>query len=311
MNKIMKILQLRSIFEVLPNEFINGVYAIGSFDGIHLGHKEILQETKKLANALGSFAGVILFNPHPKEYMGYLSNAFITSNNQQINEIAKLGIDKILILPFAEVQCLNAQSFVEDILKNKLQIKGLVSGENFYFGSNKTGSVAYLKEVSPSIPFKYICVANVLVNNKVCSSSIIRLLIQEGKVEDVTSYLGRNFIVESTVIHGNKRGRTLGFPTANLNINNYISLKYGVYAVNLYVDGITYTGIANFGMRPSIKEEKTELLEVNIFDFSENIYDKQVSVEFLYFIRAEQKFESLDALMQQIQQDVILVKNRE
>ncbi len=311
MNKIMKILQLRSIFEVLPNEFINGVYAIGSFDGIHLGHKEILQETKKLANALGSFAGVILFNPHPKEYMGYLSNAFITSNNQQINEIAKLGIDKILILPFAEVQCLNAQSFVEDILKNKLQIKGLVSGENFYFGSNKTGSVAYLKEVSPSISVEYTCVPNVLVNNKVCSSSIIRLLIQEGKVEDVTSYLGRNFIVESTVIHGNKRGRTLGFPTANLNINNYISLKYGVYAVNLYVDGITYTGIANFGMRPSIKEEKTELLEVNIFDFNENIYDKQVSVEFLYFIRAEQKFESLNALMQQIQQDVILVKNRE
>jgi riboflavin kinase/FMN adenylyltransferase len=307
----MKILQLNNISEVLPSDFINGVYAIGSFDGIHLGHVAILQETKKLANSLETFAGVILFNPQPKEYMGYLSNAFITSNNQQINEIAKLGIDKILILPFADVHALNAQSFVADIIKNKLQIKGLVSGENFYFGSNKTGSVAYLKEVAPSIPFKYVCVPNVIMHNNVCSSSIIRLLIQEGKVEEVPQYLGRNFIVESTVIHGNKRGRTLGFPTANLNISNYISLKYGVYSVNLYVDGIKYKGIANFGMRPSIKEEKTELLEVNIFNFDENIYDKQVSVEFLYFIRAEQKFESLDALMQQIQQDVMLVKNRE
>ena len=115
----MKVLELNNIASALPNDFTSGVYAIGGFDGLHLGHRAILQETKKLAYELGTFAGVILFNPQPKEYMGYLSNSVITSSSQQINEISTLLIDKILILPFADVHTLNAKSFIEDILKNK------------------------------------------------------------------------------------------------------------------------------------------------------------------------------------------------
>lgn len=282
------------------------VLAIGNFDGVHKAHKKILQKTKELAKELNleNNWGVMYFTPHPRIYLKGHTNFLLTNQSQKFDLLKELRVPHIIEISFAEVYNLTAEHFFLDVLIKKYNIKGIVTGSNFNFGKDKVGNKNTLLDLSLKHNIKYVFVEEERYNIDVAySSSNIRKCISEGNIKLANDLLDQNFKIQSKVIHGKKLGRLLGFPTANLSIGDYVSPEFGVYVVYAYVDRKQYRAIANFGLRPTATNEKTELLEVNLLDFDGDLYDKIIEVEFLDFIRVEKKFNSLDELKEQMNID--------
>lgn len=283
--------------------------ALGNFDGIHKGHQVLINKAVSVAAEKGIKSAVFTFSNHPRNVIAGKSVVRnIIYEDEKIEILEKMGVDYLFSIGFEEIMKLSPQAFVDDILINKFMIDTAVCGFNFTYGYKAAGTADMLRDMAGG-RFDVSVVPPVKVDEKVVSSTLIREKIMEGSVEQVPALLGRNFTIRGIVIHGNEIGRTIGFPTCNIVIDESMAvLPNGVYMTYCYVDGKKHCSITNVGNKPTIGEFKKNI-ETNIFDFNDDIYDKKITVEFIKKIRDEKKFENLEALKKQIHDDSVMVRH--
>ena len=288
----------------LPAAFAHGIVALGNFDGFHGGHQAVVGRAIALAREQGSPAIVATFDPHPVRYFKPDTPPFrLTSLDQRERLFAAAGADAMLVYRFdATLAALTAEEFAREKLRG---LSAVVTGEDFTFGNKKSGNVAVLAELGARLGFTAEAVAPVAQDGETISSSRIRAALEAGDCQTATRLLTRPFAIEGIVQHGAKLGRTIGYPTANIILGNYLRPRYGIYAVYVRLaDGRIVGGAANIGIRPSF-DPPIELLEVFIFDFNEQLYDQMIEVELIAFLRPEAKFDDLDSLVVQMDKDII------
>ena len=280
------------------------VVTIGNFDGIHKGHQVLIEKATEYAKKNNVISTVFTFNNHPVNYFKPNSIKNIITNNDKIKILKTMGVDYIINIPFDEYMTkISGYDFVKDILIDKLGAKKIIVGHDFTFARNKEGNIDLLKELSKKNGFLLEIVNPVKIDDIRISSSYIRKLILDGKVEDARKYLGRNYKLSGEVIHSKKLGRTIGFPTANISIDdNIIIPKVGIYATKVYVNGTIYYGATNVGYNPTVNGNKLSI-ETNILEFNDDIYGKIITIEFLERIRDEKKFNGIEELKEQLQKD--------
>lgn len=282
------------------------VATIGNYDGIHLGHQAVLRQLKRHAEVMGLPALVITFEPHPQEFFKS-GNAptRITSFREKLEILNQQDIDRVLCLRFQQsIADLSAEQFIEQVLVGDLSIKRLIIGDDFKFGKGRRGDFRMLQDYGKRLGFDVILTETHRLDVDRVSSSIIRERLQDSRFEEAALLLGRYFSISGRVVHGAKRGRQLGFPTANINLDNRVVPLRGVFAVSVKgADDRTHLGVANLGTRPVFNEKKL-LLEAHLFDFDKMIYGRHISVEFFKRLRDERKFSSIDELVAQIATDI-------
>jgi riboflavin kinase/FMN adenylyltransferase len=289
----------------LPPKFRGGVIALGNFDGFHLGHQAVVGRAVARARAEGRPAIVTIFDPHPIAYFRPDLPPFrLTSIAQRERLFVAAGVDAMIVLNFnAPLAALTPEAFVADLLQARFDAGAVVTGFDFTFGRSRSGTTAFLAEAGRARGFATEAVAPVSDGEGPISSTRIRRAIAAGQCEVATALLSRPFAIEGRVIHGDKVGRTIGYPTANLLLGDYLRPRYGIYAIRAQLDdGRMIDGAANVGIRPSFDPPK-ELLETYLFDFSESLYDRVIEVELVSYIRPEAKFADLDALVRQMDAD--------
>ncbi len=290
----------------LKSPIQNPVLTIGNFDGVHKGHLALFERVKQIAKEINGSSVVMTFDPHP---IKVLSNGngppVITPTPQKLRLIKEAGIDIILCLPFTkEFANIPAKDFVEKILVEKIGVKYVVVGYDYSFGKNRQGNIEFLKKMAQRYQFKVEVVEPVSINGIIVSSTKIRKLVQEGRLEEAKLLLGRNYQVTGTVISGKNRGaRILGYPTANLKLIDELTPKVGVYAVKVHIDNEVYKGVANIGYNPTFGNGAFSV-ETHIIGFNRNILGKEIIVEFVKRLRDEKKFESPSELAEQIKKDI-------
>ena len=277
------------------------VVTIGNFDGVHLGHQALLTEVKKRAHDLKLESAVITFEPNPKDYFSQNKpQTRISSLREKIELFNEIKIDRVHIIKFnQEFSKVTANEFISVLIK-QLKVKQIVVGEDFCFGRGREGSIKQLSASSMKLNIKN----KILMDGKRISSTLIRNLLANDKLDEANKYIGRPYSISGKVVHGEKRGRKIGFPTANIHMRHNRPPLKGVFAVKFQ----KHFGVANLGIRPSIKGEKKLQLEVHLLNFSSDLYGQHVSVIFLKKLRDEKKFKSLDELKEQIKLDVIKAK---
>lgn len=282
-----------------------GVIALGNFDGFHAGHQAVVGRAVRHARDEGRPAIIATFDPHPVRFFKPDVPPFrLTTLDQRQELFAAAGADAMLVLPFDAVLAgTSAEDFITRLLLDRYGAKGVVTGADFVFGKGRGGNVVTLADHARRLGFFTEMVAPVDDAQEVISSSRIREALQAGDCTAATHLLTRPFTVRNIVQHGDKNGRLLGFPTANLDMGQYLRPRYGIYAVTGKLpDGRILKGAANLGIRPSFDPPK-ELLEPHFFDFAEDLYGQEIDVAFHAFIRPEAKFDDMDALMAQIASD--------
>ena len=285
--------------------------AIGNFDGVHIAHQKIIKKLVLESKKMKVKSAILSFSPHPRQYFNQnYENFNIINEDTKINLFKDLNVDYFIIFKFnIHLASLTPEKFIENILYKMLKIRHLTVGYDFKFGKDRKGNIDLLKLKSQIYNFN-ISIINQIINKKnaeIYSSSLIRKYIVEGNFKKVSNLLSRNWSMTGKVIFGNQKASKMNFPTANIVPGNHIKPKKGVYAIRVRLKNKYHKGIANFGERPTIGGKKL-LLEVHIFDFSENIYGKELTVEFLTFIRDEKKFDNFSLLVKQIKKDIQLVK---
>jgi|TARA_B100001093_G_C26751553_1_gene981385 riboflavin kinase / FMN adenylyltransferase len=286
------------------------VIAVGNFDGIHLGHKQVLKEAYNKAKKNRLIFGVITFEPVPVMFFNKtIRNHRINNLGQKISGLKDLKVDFLVIIKFnKKFSNLNYLNFIKKILIKKINSKFIFVSKNFKFGKNRKGNIKKLLQYEDRFSYK-TCVSKPLKKkNKVLSSSIIRSEINKGNIEQANKFLGREWSIIGKIIKGKQRGRKIGFPTCNIRLQDYVLPKLGVYSVKVHVNQIIKKGVANIGYRPTFKG-KSLLLEVNIFGLNTNLYNKKIKVKFIKFIRSERKFKNISRLKVQIKKDIIKAKN--
>ncbi|NOT42867.1 MAG: bifunctional riboflavin kinase/FAD synthetase [Alphaproteobacteria bacterium] len=294
-------MQIFRHYENLPAAARGATVAIGNFDGVHLGHQALLKHAK----TLGAKLGVLVFEPHPQEFFKPGGERFrLTPFRAKARLLERFGVDVLYALHFdAAFAALSADAFVTKVLAQGLGAKHIVVGQDFQFGKGRAGNIDVLKQRGQQTGFIVSTFDLIGAGPEAkISSTRIREALREGKPEVAASLLGHAWTVEGRVEQGDKRGRTIGFPTANVSLEGYLEPALGVYAVRVEIAGQTYNGVANFGRRPTF-DKKDVLLEVHIFDFNGDLYGQQIVVAFEAYLRAEQKFAGLDALKAQIAKD--------
>ncbi|MEY3986243.1 MAG: hypothetical protein RLZ59_1688 [Pseudomonadota bacterium] len=289
----------------IPDAFRGGVVALGNFDGVHAGHQAVIGAAVAEARARGVPALVATFDPHPVRHFKPDTAPFrLTTLDQRQAYLAEAGADAMVVFSFGDrLANVTAEEFVSDWLGGHLGATGVVTGEDFTFGKGRGGNIESLKALGAAAGITSTSVGPVCDAEGPISSSRIRAALQAGDCETATRLLTRPFAVQGPVIHGDKNGRKLGFPTANVDMGGYLRPRYGIYAVRGHLaDGRVLNGAANLGIRPTFDPPK-ELLEPHFFDFSGDLYGQDIAVEFVSFLRAEAKFDSLDALMAQMARD--------
>lgn len=283
---------------------------IGNFDGVHMGHQKLLCRTRQKA-ALGGFSSVaVTFEPHPlRVLVGSQTPPFITLPHQKLEAIANLGMDFAFCVTFTkELAKLEPEEFVFRYLVQGLGMREMVIGYDYAFGRNRKGDYAMLCELGTRYGFHVEQIGPVLIEDAVVSSSRIRDMVQAGLVWEIRPLLGRFYRVEGKVVPGrNRGGKLLGFPTANLHLQDELFPKTGVYAVWAEHKGHTYPAVANIGFNPTFGNDVLSV-EVHILDFDENIYAEEVCIHFVQRLRSEQKFPNLEALIARIQEDILLAR---
>ena len=289
----------------------NSIILIGNFDGLHLGHQKLFALADKYKKKYSLKIGVLTFEPMPKMYFNKsLTNFRISSLKQKISLLSDLKVDFIIIKKFNKVfSKIKSTKFIKRILAKKLNAKFIFVSNNFRFGNKREGDVRQLITFENKYSFKIINPKPLLNQKKIVSSSLIRKYLQTGKLEKANKILNRKWCVEGKVQQGRQVGKKIGFPTANIDIKNYVLACPGVYAVRVknYRNKKYIKGIANLGYRPTFNGKKI-LLEVHLFNFSGNLYNKYLTVEFLKFIRKEKKFKNVDQLKKQIMSDLLVAK---
>ena len=295
----------------INNSYKNSIILIGNFDGLHSGHQKLFKQAEKFKKKLNLKLGVITFDPIPKMFFDKkIKNYRLSNFDQKVSYFEKFNVDFLINKNFNKTfSKITYKKFIEKILYKSLKIKYIFVSNNFRFGYKREGNVKLLKKFQKKYQYKLINPKPLIIKNKVISSTLIRKLLQNGELSSANKILKRNWSIEGTVEKGRMMGKKIGFPTCNIDIKNYILAKTGVYAVKVNVkkNREIYGGIANLGYRPTFNQKKL-LLEVNLFNFSGNLYNKKLSVEFLKFIRGEKKFNGIDDLRNQIKRDLLIAK---
>ena len=307
---MVKAIKIYNNFKI-KNVHKNSILLIGNFDGLHLGHQKLFGIAKKYKDKYFHKIGVLTFEPMPKMYFNSNLNNFRLSNlKQKIEYLQKLNVDFVIIKKFNyKFSNTKSISFIKEILGKKLKPKFIFVSNNFRFGNKREGNVNELKEYEFVYKYKIVKPQPLLIRKKIISSSLIRKFLQKGKIDHVNKLLKRNWSIDGKVQKGKQLGKKIGFPTANIDIKDYILAKPGVYAVKVKIlhHSNYIKGIANLGYRPTFNGKKI-LLEVHLFNFSGNLYNKYLRVEFLKFIRAEKKFKNVEQLKKQIKIDLLIAK---
>ena len=291
-----------------PDGLIGAVYAIGNFDGIHRGHKAVIERAKALARRQSVPCALLTFEPHPSDYFGGAGTIFrLSPLETKARLVEALGVDGMVVLRFdAALAAMPAEDFVRDVLVARLGVGGVVAGYDFHFGSKRGGTPAFLIAAGSRHAFEVEIVGKIDAdadgNIATASSTATREALIAGDVARAAHLLGHPFAIDGIVLPGQKLGRTLGFPTANLQADPSCRLRHGIYAVRAEVDGITYDAVASWGRRPTV-DNGAPLLETYLFDFEGDLYGKMMDVAFIAWLRAEEKFDSLDALTVQMLKD--------
>ena len=292
-------------------KYKNSIILIGNFDGIHKGHQKLFSLAKKYKKKYFSNIGVLTFEPMPKMFFNdKLKNFRISSLEQKINYLKNLKIDFVITKKFDQkFSKIKSTTFIRNILGKKLRPKFIFVSNNFKFGNKREGNVGQLVKFETEFGYKVVKPQPLLINKKIASSSLIRNFLQKGSIKKANRILNRNWSIYGKVQKGKQLGKKIGFPTANIDIKDYILARPGVYAVKVKkVFGNQYIrGIANLGYRPTFNGKKI-LLEVHLFNFSGNLYNKYLTVEFKKFIRKEKKFKNVNQLKKQIQIDLLEAK---
>ena len=290
--------------EPVPLKLAGAVVAIGNFDGVHRGHRTLIERAMNLAAAAGRPSAVLTFEPHPRQFFAPDKPMFrLTPEPVKLAILAKLGLDGAFVRRFDRAfASTTAAEFVGGLLKRDLGISGVVVGHNFHFGRGREGTPAVLASLCDEHGLTCDIIAPVAQDGEPISSSAIRGALEEGDIARANGLLGFRWFVDGEVRHGDKRGRTLGYPTANLSLDS-CDLRHGIYAVRIApVDGTLRDAVASFGRRPTFGNG-APLLEVHVFDFSGDLYGRRVQVEFVGWIRGEERFESAEALVARMEED--------
>lgn len=287
-------------------KFRNPVLTIGSFDGVHQGHQKIIKNVVDTARSVDGESILLTFEPHPRKIiqpdqpLGLLS-----SLEEKITRITAEGIDHIVVIPFSrDFSMMNAENYVLDFLYNTFLPHTIIIGYDHHFGHNRSGNIQTLKEMLPA-SVRVIEIEEQLIHEADVSSTKIRKAIIKGHISEATAMLGRTYGFEAVVVHGNKIGRTIGYPTANLQptYSDILVPGIGIYAVKVHYKESIYQGMMSIGKRPTVTDDHIVTIEVNILDFNEDIYGEQLYVEFIAYIRGEEKFSGLEELKTRIAQD--------
>ena len=288
------------------------IVTIGTFDGVHLGHQKILKQITKSAQELHCESLVLTFFPHPRMVLQKDTEMKqLNSFNEKLELLDNLGIDNLVIHPFdKEFSRLTAEEFVKQVLVDVFRVKKVIIGYDHRFGRNRTATIDDLNSFGETYGFEVEQISAEQINEVSISSTKIRNAILEGNVEIAASYLGYNYPITGIVSKGNQLGRTIGYPTANIKIVDEHKLipSNGVYVAKSIINGITIYGMMNIGLRPTV-DGSTQTLEIHFFDFKKDIYNQEITVLLLKRMRSEQKFDSIDALKAQLNNDMIDAKN--
>ncbi|WP_109697313.1 bifunctional riboflavin kinase/FAD synthetase [Chitinophaga deserti] len=300
-------MQVHSQLNNLP-AFRNAVITIGTFDGVHTGHQHILQQLQEAAAACNGETVIITFDPHPREVLaGDKSVRLLTTLEEKISLLAHWGIHHLVVVPFTrEFSEMSATAYLEDFLISTFRPHTIIIGYDHRFGHNREGGLELLEAEQEKYGFQLLEIPQQVIHHAAVSSTRIRKSLQEGDVALASELLGYPYFLNGVVVHGDKMGRQLGFPTANIQLNDYRKLipAQGVYAVTVDTgDGHLHKGALNIGTRPTFNG--TELrIEVFILDFDREIYGSPIRVDFLAFIRSDRKFDNVEALIAQMKNDV-------
>ena len=286
----------------------NTVLTVGTFDGVHEGHRALMETVVEKAKQRNARSVVVTFDPHPRTIIHSKSDGIklLTTLKERAEILETIGVDVLVVIPFTrDFSLLSSEEFVKDVIHKKIGISEFIIGYDHHFGKDRSGTIETLERLGPELKFDVQVVSKKEMGDTTISSTVIRNeIIENGNMIKAADLLGRPYMLNALVIHGDERGRKIGFPTANLQPEHQDKAipKNGIYAVKVRVDGQWFSGMMNIGVRPTF-DGVTKSLEVNIFDFKQMIYGKTVQIRFFDRIREEQKFESADKLKAQLQHD--------
>jgi riboflavin kinase/FMN adenylyltransferase len=291
----------------------NPVLTIGTFDGVHIGHKKIIDQLNEEAAKIGGESVLFTFFPHPRMVIFPESHGLklIQTQEEKLEKLKEMGLQNVIVFPFTfEFSRLSALEFVRDMLVNQLHVKKLVIGYDHQFGKNREGSIHFLRDVAETYEFEVIEIPAQDIAAVHVSSTKIREALLSGDIEKANDYLGAPFELIGKVVKGKQLGRTIGFPTANLKLANELKIipQNGVYAVKVFYQENCFEGMMNIGIRPTIESENDTTIEVHIFDFDQTIYGESLRVELSKKTRDEQKFNGIEALKNQLKLDEISIR---
>jgi riboflavin kinase / FMN adenylyltransferase len=280
------------------------VVAMGNFDGVHLGHRAVIAAALEMGRAHGRPALALTFEPHPRRFFSPNTPQFrLSDETAKLRLLAATGLDGAVIMTFDKQRAgTSAQDFIHHDLIGRLGISGIAVGYDFHFGKGRVGSPSLLVGEAPRLGIEVDVQPHIDIDERPVSSSAIRMALAEGQIADATAMLGGPWFVTGEVIHGEKRGRELGYPTANIRLDGHCGLRHGIYAVRVGRGGTRLDGVASFGRRPTF-DNGAPLLEIFLFDFKGDLYGQSLDVAFIDFIREELKFASVEALVRQMDDD--------
>ncbi len=303
------------IFEGIENivELNEPVLTIGTFDGIHLGHQKIIKNLIQEAEATNSDSVLLTFFPHPRMVLFPENHdlELIQTQQEKYTKLAEQGLKNIIVQPFSlEFAKQTAVQFIEEIIVKRIGAKKIIIGYDHQFGNAREGNIDFLRSYSERFGYEVIEIPAKEIDEINVSSTKIRTALKEGNIEIANRYLNSSFEINGLVVHGNKIGRSIGFPTANIEVNDSTKLipKNGVYAVKIMLKEKTYFGMLNIGLRPSISDQLSKTIEVHIFEFNELIYGAPIRVTFEKHIREEKYFSNLEELKLQLLQDASVIR---
>lgn len=306
-------MNIHESYQDMKNEYANLVVALGNFDGVHEGHRRLLTRLVEKAREIGGTPAVFTFSPHPlKVIRPEISPPLLLAGDDKEDIMESLGVKVLFCIPFTrEFMNITPEDFVQRVLIDELDIKGLLVGYNYSFGQGGKGTPDILQQFAREYSFQLEVIPPVVIDGQTVSSTLIRGLLLNGRVAEAANFLGYQPFIKGRVVSGEKRGRQIGFPTANLDYpEDLVVPEIGVYAVRVHIKGDIYQGVANIGYKPTFQREKMlKNVEVNIFEFAEDIYGQEIKVEFAFRIRPEVKFANVEQLVAQIKSDKALAKN--
>lgn len=280
--------------------------ALGSFDGVHRGHLQVIALAARAAGELGAPLGVLTFEPHPRRWFRPDEPDFrLTTLDQQARVLDDLGVERLHRIPFdAELAAMSDEAFAREVLGRALGARHVAAGFDITFGAGRSGGPELLAAYGERFGFGVSIASELTEHGRKCSSTAVREALREGRPEQAAELLGRPFAIEGVVVHGDKLGRTIGFPTANISLEDYVRVRHGIYAVRTRLaDGREIAGVAYVGRRPTVNLGTQERLEVHLLDFDEDLYGQTLETDLVAFLRGDEHFASLEAMVEQMERD--------